>query len=253
MTRLGSLGLCVTLGSALLACGSNSTGNGGTGGNSGNTGGNTTAGGGKSGGAGGNTAGGGGSSSSSKNPVDLAPIDNTVSGWTVDRSANKDHPGSLDPMTATTKEGASNVEDGAGSLFWEIPNDTAPAYTPKVFLVQYYVNSSLASAPPAEGGATVKLYILEMPSADQASGLYTGLLPKSRYSRKAWDPTTPLLGTESRIQDTNTDWFINFYKGVFYVEVLLTPSTGPQPDYTPGNAETKQEAIRFAQAIANKI
>jgi hypothetical protein len=121
-----------------------------------------------------------------------------------------------------------------------------------MFLWQNYVNSTLPAAPPPDG-ATVKLYIFEMPSADQAKGIYSAILPRPAYAAAAWEPTTPTLGTESRVQDTNTQWWVNFHQGVFYVEVLLSPSFGPPPDYAPANADTKQEAVRFAQAVAAQM
>ena len=97
-----------------------------------------------------------------------------------------------------------------------------------------------------------------MPSADQASGLYTAVLPLSEYARKAgtsedWKPTTPTVGDASRIEDDGSHWWINFHKGVFYVEIKLDPSTGPAPDYTPSDPDTKIEAVRFAQAVADKM
>jgi hypothetical protein len=97
-----------------------------------------------------------------------------------------------------------------------------------------------------------------MPSVDQASGLYTAVLPLSEYARKAntpddWKPTTPAVGEASRIQDDGSHWWINFHKGVFYVEIKLDPSAGPAPDYTPGNADTKAEAVKFAKAVADRM
>jgi hypothetical protein len=53
--------------------------------------------------------------------------------------------------------------------------------------------------------------------------------------------------------DTGDHWWINFYKGNFYVEVNLFTSQGPAPDYTTGLQSTKAAAIAFAQAIAAKI
>jgi hypothetical protein len=100
------------------------------------------------------------------------------------------------------------------------------------------------------------MYILQMPSAEQASGLYSAVLKLTEYNARTnegWTATSPAVGTESRIQDTNSAWWINFYQGVFYVEISLTPSAGPGPDYTPGNADTKKEAVRFAQAVASRI
>jgi hypothetical protein len=61
------------------------------------------------------------------------------------------------------------------------------------------------------------------------------------------------VGAESRIEDTGSAWWVNFHQGAFYVEVVLSPSTGPAPDYAPGNPATKAEAIRFAQAVASAI
>jgi hypothetical protein len=250
MTRLGSLIFCATLGIGLLAC-ANNGGNGGSGGNAGSS----VSGNGGSGSGGSSVSGSGGgpaggtSGTSTKDPLDLVPVDNTVPGWTVDQAHNKS-PGAR-AMTATTESGVMGLIDGAGEYFYGGPN------TPAMFLWQNYVNSTLAAAPD---GAAISLYILQMPSAEQASGIYTWLpqQPGTDYSRKSgtpddWQATSPVLGTASRIQDTTSQWWINFYQDVFYVEVLLDPSTGPAPDYTPHDPDLKQEAIRFAQAVANKM
>jgi hypothetical protein len=211
MTRFGSIILCATLAAGLLACGSKST--------------------------------------STKNPLDFVPLDNTVSGWTVDQSLSKT-PGER-AMTAVTAKEAEDLIDGAAAPFYRAP------FTPKEFLEQNYVNMTLPAAPPPKGAHLV-LYILQMPSADQASGLYTALLQESEYSGQKgttndWQPTSPTLGTESRIEDTVTSWWINFYQDVFYVEVMLMPSYGPAPAYTISDPDLKQETLRFAQAIASKM
>jgi hypothetical protein len=182
-----------------------------------------------------------------KSILDLVPADNAVSGWRVDRS--RDPGGNGQPMTATTFQDVVGLIDGAAESFFMDP------YTPKEFAWQNYVNSTLSTAPD---GANLSLYVFRMPSAEQAAGLYRALLQLSDYSRKVgtpddWQPTSPLLGTESRIQDTNMTWWINFYQDVFYVEVSLDPSQGPAPDYVPGNAVTKAEALRFARAVASRI
>jgi hypothetical protein len=184
---------------------------------------------------------------STKSAFDVAPVDNTVPGWTIDRPNNKNADGS--PMSGATKQGAEGLIDGAASPFYLDP------YAPKLFLWQVYVNND---APAAPDGAYVSLYILEMPSAEQASGLYASLLQNSEYERKVgtpddWKPTSPLMGTNSRIQDTASRWWINFHKDVFYVEVSLYPSTGSAPDYTPSEPSLKQEALRFAQGVADRI
>jgi hypothetical protein len=209
MTRFGSLVFCAMLGAGLLACGSDG--------------------------------------SSTKNPVDLAPVDDTVSGWTIDQAHNKNADGR--PMTGATKTEAEGLIDGAASPFYLDP------YSPKLFVWQVYVNTTLPAAPD---GAQASLYILEMPSAEQASGLYASLLQYSEYARKSgtpddWQATSPRLGTDSRIQDTTSQWWVNFHKDVFYVELSLDPSTGPAPDYTPSDPDLKQEAVRFAQAVASKM
>ena len=153
-------------------------------------------------------------------------------------------------MTATTKAQAVRLIDGGAAPFYKAP------YTPKMFLWQNYVNTTLPAAPD---GANLVLYILEMPSVAQASGLYTDLLQASDYTRQSgtpddWQgPTTPPLGAESRIENNVTTWWINFHQDVFYVEVQLSPSFGPPPDSTPGNVDLKNEAMRFAQAIAAGI
>jgi hypothetical protein len=217
MTRSGSFILCATLGGGLFACGS--------------------------------------SDKSSKDPLDLVPQDNDVSGWTVDKANAKDP--TERAMSATTYDQVVALIDGGAEDFFIAPN------TPTLFLWQNYLNSTLPSAPPDPPdnpvGAKIKLYILQMPSVDQAKGLYTAILQQPNYTRKKgtsddWqDPTTPLVGTASRIQDTGSAWWINFRKDVFYVQVSLSPSYGPPPDYAIHNDANKQEAFRFAQYIASKI
>ena len=235
MTRLGSLFFCAALAASatLVSC---------DGGGGGGTGGSGVGGGGLGGGGGGA---GGGTSGTPQNPLDLVPQDNTVSGWTVDEEHSKT-PGAR-AMTASSKQEAVGLIDGGAEPFYRDP------FTPEQFLWQNYVNSALAAAPD---GAWVMLYILEMPSAEQAGGLYTAILQEPEYKRKAgtsedWQPTSPLLGTESRIQDSGSSWWINFHQGVYYVEVQLGPSYGPPPDYTPSDPDLKQECFRFAQAIAS--
>jgi hypothetical protein len=188
-----------------------------------------------------------GGGSSGKNILDLVPLDNAVSGWAVDREHNRN--GNPQPMTATTQQDTEALIDGAAADFF------MPPYTPKEFAWQNYVNTTLPIAPD---GARLSLYILWMPSAEQATGLYAALLQASLYSTRVgtpddWQPTTPPVGTESRIQDTGSSWWINFHQDAFYVEIALDPSYGPAPDYVPGSAETKAEALRFALAVASKI
>ena len=187
----------------------------------------------------------GGNDTTTKTPIEIVPLDDAVPGWTVDQSKS---PGGQ-ARIATSELGVEALIDGGSENYFQEPN------IPKTFVWQNYVNSTLAAAPD---GATVRLYIFEMPSADEAQGIYTAILQRSSHSSRTgmpgdWEPTTPTLGTESRIQDTASQWWINFHKDVFYVEVLLDPSYGPPPDYALGNAETKQETVRFAQAVATRI
>ena len=81
MTRFSSLILCATLATGLLACGSNGT--------------------------------------SSKDPVSLLPLDNSLPGWNVDTSSNEN--GSAQPMTATTEAQALGLIDGAAAPFYRDP------------------------------------------------------------------------------------------------------------------------------------
>lgn len=241
MIRSLSLVLCTAVG--LVGCGSNTssvidpgTGGSGTGGSG--TGGSGT------GGSGGT----GGSSSSAKTALDITPGDNTVSGWKIDRESNRNANGA--PMTGATKKDVEGLIDGAATPFFIDPA------TPTLFLWQNYLNATLPAAQP--DGAAISMYILQMPSAEQAKGLYKAVLSLSEYDRKKgtdddWTATSPAVGTESRIQDTGSTWWINFYQGVFYVEIVLSPSTGPAPNYTPKDPDTKAEAVRFAKAVADKI
>jgi hypothetical protein len=177
-----------------------------------------------------------------KGPLDLVPASNAVSGWTVDVDRNKN--GNDHPMTATDQKGVTGLIDGGAEAYFV--NDFAP----KLFVWQLYKNSSLPAAPT---GATVDLRVVQYPSADQAAGLYAAVVVLGDYARREWQPTSPAMGTESRIQDTGGQWWINFHQGVFYIEVVLDPSTGPAPDFLPGNTDLKAEALRFAQAVAGKM
>jgi len=187
------------------------------------------------------------STTSTKGALELVLVDNDVPGWKVDRSANKG--GTAQPMSGVTKLDVEGLIDGGASPFFNAPN------IPKLFVWQNYINTTLPAAPD---NALIYVYILEMPSAALAKGLYTAVASLSEYSRRSgtsedWKAVTPSLGTESRIQDTSSQWWINFYQGVFYVEVVMSPSAGPAPDYLPSDIDLKNEAIKFARAIASKI
>jgi hypothetical protein len=189
--------------------------------------------------------GGGSDSSSSVDPMQAVPLSNAVSGWTVDESISKS-PGER-AMKATDEAGAINFVDGAAQAFYKDP------FKPTAFLWQNYLNMTLPKAP-APKGASISLYIVEMPSADQASSLYQGLLVESEYTRRDWEtPTSPALGAASRIQDTANAWWVNFYKGANYVEAFMYPSYAPAPDYTPSDPDLKAEVLRFAKAVADKL
>ena len=184
--------------------------------------------------------------SATADPVSLVPASSALSaGWSVDTTNNP----SGQPMVATTKVQAVNLIDGAASPFYK-------TYTPTEFVEQNYVNKTLPFAPPGDPnanpqGATAIVYIWEMPSADQAAGLYQSLLDESEYSGN-WQTTQPPLGTESRIEDTKTQWWVNFHEGVFYAEVFLNPSFGSKANgYAPSDPDLKNEAMKFAEAIAN--
>ncbi len=190
----------------------------------------------------------GGGGETMKTALEVVPRSGEISGWTVDPSNLKT--ADVAAQTATTELATEGLIDGAAADFFAPPN------APKTFAWQNYVSSTVTDAPE---GASVTLYILEMPSAAEAAGLYASLRSASLYTRKVgtpddWkDPSDPRVGDGSRIQNTGDTWWINFHKANLYVEVSLNPSQGPAPDFTPGDAATKAEAFRFAQAIAAKI
>jgi hypothetical protein len=183
--------------------------------------------------------GGGGGGSPSIN--DIVPGDNAIAGWTIDPSNSKT--AGVFAATATNATDTEALIDGAAADLF------APPATPTLFAWQNYVNANL-NAPT---GATLKLYVLQMPDKTQAANLYTALLSAVLYSGSWTDPTSPAIGDKSRIQDSGTDWWINFVKGSNYAEVRMTPSYGPAPDYTPGDATTKKAAMDFAVALAGRM
>ena len=222
MTRLGSLIFCATIGmgAVLLSCGGGSSG--GSGGSGGSAG----------GGAGG-TAGAGGTDVVSA----IVPGDNKVRDWVRDPSEPK--VANMVAAIATTKTAAVDLIDGGADPFYA-------STTPNVFAWQNYINTNFK---PADGssGYLLKLYVLQMPSAAQATSLYTSLLDgtHSLYSSNAnpWVTMSPAIGDEARIVNSLTDWWINFRKGVYYCEVRLTYSES-------SDAVGKQQTIDFATAVA---
>jgi len=218
MTRLGHLILCAAFGVGLWGCGSNAT------------------------------------SSGASSALDLIPASNAIAGWTFDTSNSKLANG---PATATTKDATNALIDGASADYF-----ADDSYKPVLFAWQDYLNASISTADTTNGtpnplfpnGATVTLYVLQMPDAAQAAGRYSSLVTASLYSAKTWtDPSSPKVGTDSRVADTGDHWWINFYQGNFYVEVSMGPSYSPPPDYTPGNAANRTAAFAFAASIAEKI
>jgi hypothetical protein len=225
MTRLGSLIFCATLGLSVAFSGCGSNNSGGSGGSGG-------------GGAGG---GGGGGSTGAISAIDAVPHDNTVAGWTVD-TANTKTTGKV-AAQGTDEKSTENLIDGAAADFYAAPS------APSLFLWQSYVNTTLVSGQIA----TVDLYILQEPTAKQTTDLYSALLSTSLYSGKTWtDPSSPAIGTVSRISDTGDHWWINFVKDSFYVEVSLGPSRSDVAPYGPDDT-TKAAAYAFAQAVAAKL
>jgi hypothetical protein len=200
-----------------------------------------------SGGAGGTAAGGTpGLDGGALSLLDLVPRSNSVPGWTVDPS----YPVTAGRIAAvaTTQTETENLIDGAAEDFF-----AGPAM-PTMFAWQNYVNASLPSPGSEPDGSRLSLYLLELPSAEEAIKLYLSLPQSTLYASNTWtDPTSPPIGTRSRVTDSGTDWWINFCKGYYYVEVRLTPSYGPAPDYAPGSATQKQAALDFAAAVAAKM
>lgn len=228
MTRLGSLLFCATLGlgAALSGC-SSGGGGGGAGGSAGGSGGGT------------------GGQTTAPSILDLVPRDNTVSGWTVDQDPRNTHTAGQVAAVSNDFAGTTALIDGGSDAYY-----TAP-YIAKTFVEQNYVNTSLNSP----SGYIIKMYIIEMTSADQASGIYTAFTAADStfdlWTSNTWTATSPVIGTGSRITNSGSGWWVNFYKGSYYVEVLLSSPTVtgvPETD-TAGEAE----AARFATAIASKM
>jgi hypothetical protein len=185
--------------------------------------------------------------------TDLFPRSADISGWIVDpQSPTK----SVVAAIATTEAETEALIDGGSAPFY-----TAPS-TPQMFGMQLYRNMTTADAPPE--GAALMLYILKMPSSSQAAGLYSAVMSNQFYS--AWnppgngdpnsiwqDPSTPIVGGRSRIVNAGDSWWINFYKGVYYVEVRLTPSYGPPPDFELNNMSLKTAAFAFATQVVSRL
>jgi hypothetical protein len=193
----------------------------------------------------------GSSTSSGPSVLDLVPRDNTVSGWTVDPSDTNLAKGKVAATATTQDEATTGLSlDGASEPFYK-------GFAPVIFAMQNYVNTSM-NAPD---GYNLKLFIVQMTSADQAASLYATVITDSLYTANTWqDPTSPLVGTGSRITDTGNDWWINFYKGVYYVQVLMSHGfvmANGVPEIVNGapvpDAQSQPAAMAFAQAVAAKM
>ena len=161
----------------------------------------------------------------------LFPRNETVAGWTVDQSD-----GNTVARHKTAAVATSKTQAAVDLQLGDAVEPFYAGYSPKKLALQSYVNSNM--------GGTVVVIVLEMPTADQAAALYGSLVSDVSYSSSVWeDPAN--VGTASRIADTGTTWWVNFYQGVYYVEDKLYPSGG--------DATTRADALEFAQAIAQKI
>jgi hypothetical protein len=232
MTRLGSRVFCAMflMGVAVHGCGGGSSG-GGTGGAA--VGGAAT-GGAAVGGAGGSGSGGGlGGVAVVEN---IIIKDNELTNWVRDPSEPKVAKNNQVAAIATTSNQAVDLIDGGADPFY------SASLTPIVFAWQNYMNT-IANPPD---GYTIKLYVLQMPTAAQATALYDSLVDGSHsyYSTNTWADTT--IGDKSRITNSGTDWWINFRKGVYYCEVRLTYA---EKTDLVGQKQTSD----FAAAVAAKM
>jgi hypothetical protein len=224
MTRLGSLVFCAMffMGIAVHGCGSNTPAGGA---------------GGAAGGAGAGGAGAGGTPSGTAAVEAIIPGDNTVAGWVRDPSV---------PLTAnkvaaiaTTQTDAVGFIDGGADPFYN-----PPTFAPAVFAWQNYMNSTVNSPD----GYTLILYVLQMPSAAQATALYNSLVDGTHalYTSNTWTDMSPAIGDKARITNSGTDWWINFRKGAYYCQVRLTYAEST-------DSVGKQQTIDFATAVAAKM
>jgi hypothetical protein len=193
------------------------------------------------GGAGGAGAGGAGGAGGS-GPVaieTIVPADNAVPGWARDPS----EPKVANKVAAIANNYTTAVDyiDGGADPFY------TATFAPTVFAWQNYINNNV-TASAADGFYTLKLYVLQMPSAAQASALYDSVMDgtHSLYTSNTWTDMSPAIGDKARITNSATDWWINFRKGIYYCEVRLTYA-----EVT--DLAGKQQTIDFATSVASKM
>jgi hypothetical protein len=94
----------------------------------------------------------------------------------------------------------------------------------------------------------LKLLVLQMPDAATATALYASLVDgtHSLYTSNTWTDASVALTDASRITNSGTDWWVNFRKGIYYVEVRLTYAESTD---TVGKGAT----VTFASAVAAKM
>jgi hypothetical protein len=196
-----------------------------------------------SGGTGG--TGGGGASGTSVIEATIPKDDANGTGWKVDQTSSNVAAGKVAGI-ATSLDQASNSTPGSLAL----DGSADPFYansTPTYLALQNYVNTklNLAGDPP---GYSLKLLVLQMAGASEATALYASLVDgtHSLYTSNTWTDPSPAIGDASRITNSGTDWWVNFRKGVFYVEVRLTYAEST-------DVAGKTAAVAFAKSVADKM
>jgi hypothetical protein len=138
--------------------------------------------------------------------------------------------------------------DGGAMGFYANPDGA-----PTTAAVQDYVNATLIAPVVYQ----MQVWVMQMPSATAASGLYA-YLPSPActepFYKVTWEePTSPMVGTQSRIINPGTQWWINFYKGTYYVELFLASDDGNISTMGSSTTAAKAAVIDFATKLAAKM
>lgn len=164
--------------------------------------------------------------------ANLVPKSNEISQWTIDPSQRLT--ASVPAATASHAVEAEALIDGSAAAFFTQPFTANLAW-------QNYIK---------QGVYTVDLHLWEMPTAAQAKDIYSVLVNQyPLYLNNTWTPING-LGDEARICNTGTTWWINTYKGKYFVEVNLNKlPNGSEESDTTGREEVKAFATELMQRL----